>query len=400
MRASREVAAKDIGRAESMNKGSPASYRHRLVLPDLPAPAEYLSLLEEMRANGWYSNFGPLVRRFEVGLLAHFGASDETCVTCCNATAGLSAALLATGRSGQVLLPAFTFPASLGAVRAAGMTPIVVDIDAQTWALSAPVLDRALAETGAGLVMLVTPFGIQRSWDAQLKICRKHGAAVVIDNAAGLGGPRTAESEDLFEVFSLHATKPFAVGEGGAIFAHRDYDAVLRSVVNFALGSYDKPEGPAWGFNGKMSEFHAAVGLAQLDRFSDSVVRRRAFVAVYRERLAHYPELVCPRDVHCAPWQSFPVLLPSRVAAERFIEAAAAAGVEIRRYYRPSVSRWPATACFEACPIAEDLADRMCVLPVRALAAGSERDEIIELVLGALDRTLTGIDNDTRSARQ
>jgi dTDP-4-amino-4,6-dideoxygalactose transaminase len=159
-------------------------------------------------------------------------------------------------------------------------------------------------------------------------------------------------------------------------------------VLNFALGSCDKPEGPAWGFNGKMSEFHAAVGLAQLAQFEEIVVRRRAFAAIYRERLARYPEVVCSQDMDRAPWQCFPVVLPSATAAERFIAAAAAAGVEIRRYYRPSLSRWPGVRCVEACPIAEDLAERMCVLPVRALPVSGASDEIVELVLGALERSL------------
>jgi dTDP-4-amino-4,6-dideoxygalactose transaminase len=374
-----------------MTKDSTATFRHRLVVPDLPAPPEYLSLLEEIHKSGWYSNFGPLVRRFEGRLLDKFGAADESCVTCCSATAGLSAALVATGRTGQVLLPAFTFAASLGAVRAAGMTPIVADVDAQTWALHAPVLERALAETGASAVMLVTPFGMQRNWEAELAVCRERGAAVVIDSAAGLGGPRAASNfgEDVFEVFSLHATKPFAVGEGGLIFAHQSRDAALRSVLNFALNSHARPEGPVWGFNGKMSEFHAAIGLVQFDRFGEMVARRRAFAGVYRDQLARYPELVCPQDMNCAPWQCFPVLLPTLTAAERFIEVAAAAGVEIRRYYRPSLSNWPATQCFEPCPVAEDLADRLCVLPVRAVSAGDELDQIVDIVLCALDRALT-----------
>jgi dTDP-4-amino-4,6-dideoxygalactose transaminase len=368
------------------------SYRHRLVVPDLPAPADYLPLLEEIRQNGWYSNFGPLVRRLESQLLSMAGAPEETCVTCCNATAGLSAALLATGCRDRVLLPAFTFPASLGAVRAAGMTAIVADVDAGNWTLSPDLLDRSLAETGASVVMLVAPFGMRSAWEAELAICRKRGVAVVIDNASGLGGPRPPKGlgEDVFEVFSMHATKPFAVGEGGAIFAHRSHDAALRSALNFALDSYVKPEGPAWGFNGKMSEFHAAVGIAQLKRYREIVRRRQAFAANYRDRLAHRVEIVCPQDINCAPWQFFPVLLPNVMAAERFIEIAAAAGVEIRRYYRPSLSRWPETRCFEACPVAEDLADRMCVLPVRAVTTGPETEQIADLVFDALDRALSG----------
>lgn len=371
------------------------------MVPDLPTPVEYLPLLEEIEQGGWYSNFGPLVRRLESQLLATFGASDESCVTCSNATAGLTAALLASGRSGPVLLPAFTFPASLGAVRAAGMTPIVADVDAEHWTLSGDVLDRALAETGAQAVMLVAPFGISRNWAAELAIARKRGATVIIDNASGLGGPRHAEpyGDDVFEVFSMHATKPFAVGEGGAIFARQTHDAALRAALNFALRSYDQPGGPAWGFNGKMSEFHAAVGIVQAQRIQDIVRRRQTFAAYYRDQLARYPELVCPQDHRRAPWQAFPVLLPSGAAAESFIESAATAGVEIRRYYRPSLSRWPQTRCYGACPVAEDLADRMCVLPVRAAPAGAEREALANLVLQLLEQTLSRHASSSSAAR-
>ncbi len=372
-----------------MTTDLPGSYKHRLVVPDLPAPVEYLPLLEEIQQNGWYSNFGPLVRRLESALLGTIGAPEECCVTCCNATAGLSAALLATGRADRVLLPAFTFPASLGAVRAAGMTPIVADVDADSWTLGGN-LERAVAETGASMVMLVAPFGMRRDWQSALAVCRERGVAVVIDNASGLGGTRTSKGfgADVFEVFSMHATKPLGVGEGGVIFAHNSHDAALRSVLNFALNSHAQAHGPTWGFNGKMSEFHAAVALAQLNRIGDIVPRRQAFTAAYRDRLARYSNVICPQDVRCAPWQSFPVLLPTAAAAECFIATAAAAGVEIRRYYRPSLSRWPQTRCFEACPVAEDLADRMCVLPVRAAKADDEADPLVDLVLDALHQAL------------
>jgi dTDP-4-amino-4,6-dideoxygalactose transaminase len=373
-----------------MTFGSGAPYRHRSVVPDLPPPAEYLHLLEEIQRNGCYSNFGPLSRRLEDGLLKKFGAPQEACVTCCNATAGLSAALLATGRTGQVLLPAFTFSASLGAVRAAGMTPVVADVGIENWILGGHLLEQALAATGASVVMLVAPFGIRRNLDAELAICRKRGVAVVIDSASGLGGPRPARevNENVFEVFSLHATKPFAVGEGGVIFAHRVHESALRSALNFALNSHARPEGPAWGFNGKMSEFHAAVGIAQLNRIDHLVARRQAFAAIYRDWLADHPEVACPQDMHSAPWQFFPILLPSITAAERLVEVSVAAGVEIRRYYRPSLSRWPATGCVTACPVAEDLADRMCVLPIRSAMTVGESHELAELVLNALGRAL------------
>jgi dTDP-4-amino-4,6-dideoxygalactose transaminase len=248
-------------------------------------------------------------------------------------------------------------------------------------------LANALARTGATSVMLVAPFGIRQDFTVEIELCRRHRATIVIDNAAGLGVPRINATADdhLFEVFSMHATKPFAVGEGGVVFAHRDQDAPLRAALGFALTSHDKPEGPHWGFNGKMSEFHAAVGLSQLERFGDLIRARQDFVVAYQQHLARWPALEFPNDATRAPWQCFPVLFPRRAAAERFVSAAARAGVEIRRYYRPSLSRWPGTACFGPCPVAEELADRMCVLPVRSLPHGAARDEIIGAVMAALE---------------
>ena len=360
------------------------------MVPDLPAPDEYLPWLAEMHQRQWYSNFGPLALALERRLSAIFGSADETCVTVCNATSGLSASLLATGRRGPVLVPAFTFPASLGAVRAAGMMPIVADVDRDSWAFGCDHLDRALDATGATIVMLIAPFGLQRSFEAEIALCRQRNVAVVIDNAAGLGVRRSAIglTEDVFEVFSMHATKPFGIGEGGVIFAHRNRDKALRAVLNFALTPPQQPGGPHWGFNGKMSEFHAAVGLAQTARFETVIGERQAFVAGYIDRLARHGDLVFPKKADCAPWQFFPVLLPSRAAVELFITAAAAVGVEIRRYYRPSLSLWPETTTWCACGIAEDLAERMCVLPVRSHTARDEADTLLALTSRALSSVL------------
>ena len=359
------------------------------MVADLPAPDAYLPWLTEMHERGWYSNFGPLARRFENRLSSIFGAAGETCVTASSATSGLSAALLATGRTGPVLVPAFTFPASLGAVRAAGMRPIIVDVDRESWAVNCDRLDEALTVTGATIVMLVAPFGLRRSFEAEIRLCQRRGAAVVIDNAAGLGVPRAAcgLEEDVIEVFSMHATKPLGIGEGGAIFAHRSHEESLRAALNFALTTYQNSQ-PRWGFNGKLSEFHAAVGLAQLDRFEGMISKRQAFAGGYVERLAKHGDLIFPRDIGNAPWQCFPILLPNRMAVEGFVGAAAEVGVEIRRYYRPSLSRWPETATCGACPVAEDLADRMCVLPVRAQMPGADSDALAEIVVRALDSVL------------
>ena len=366
-------------------------YKHRCVVPDLPHPDDYVWRLREMHERQWYSNFGPLVQALEQRLLEIFGGAGETCVTACNATAGLSAALIAAGRHGPVLIPAFTFPATLGAVHAAGMTPIVMDVRPDDWLIDPEVLDRALAETGATIVMPVAPFGLRCDFTAVTEVCRRRGVAVVFDNAAGLGAPRSAvaRSEDVFEVFSMHATKPFGVGEGGVVFAHQKHEAALRSAISFALTSSGQSGGPRWGFNGKMSELHAAIGLAQTERYTGFVRERQRFVARYIERLREMDRLVFPNAAEAAPWQFFPVLLPSTQAADQFVAHAASVGVEIRRYYRPSLSRWPEVEVWGRCETAEDLAERMCVLPVRSLADSLEAGALQHLVVDALQKTLS-----------
>src|SRR4051812_35388321 len=161
----------------------------------------------------------------------------EVCISASSATAGLSAALLACGREGPVLLPAFTFPASLGAVRAAGREALVMDVSPETWAIDAADLARVLRLERVGAVMLVSPFGLRQDFSEQIAVCRHYEAAVVIDSAAGLGAERTERpaQPDVWEVYSMHATKPFGVGEGGVVFAHPQTAEAVRAGLNFSL---------------------------------------------------------------------------------------------------------------------------------------------------------------------
>ncbi|MEJ1161792.1 DegT/DnrJ/EryC1/StrS family aminotransferase [Prosthecomicrobium sp. N25] len=368
---------------------APRSFRHLSVVPDLPPPSAYLPLLERAHAASWFTNFGPIVRAFEDDVLDALGVPGECCVSAANATAGLSAALLAARVAGPVLVPAFTFPASLGAVRAAGLQAIVVDVEPDTWALGAERLRSALDGTGADAVMLVAPFGLERDVSEAFRLCRDRGATVVIDNAAGFGTPRRAAERHpgAFEVFSLHATKPLGIGEGGLVFGPRSHEAALRSALNFGKSESTPLGYEGWGFNGKMSELQAAVGVAQFARRKDILARRQAFASLYVEALAGLP-LVHPTDPASSPWQFFPVLLPDAATAERFVAAAADGGVEIRRYYRPSLSRLVEADGATPCPVAEDLADRMCVLPVRSQTSADLSRDIVRTTTAILARSL------------
>ena len=182
----------------------------------------------------------------------------------------------------------------------------------------------------------------------------------------------------------MHATKPFGIGEGAMVFAHPRLEEPLRAALNFSLNAPFRSDLPAWGFNGKMSELHASVGLAQAERFPSRVVGRKAFAARYIAELSEVRGIQIATDSRSAPWQVFPVLLPDGKARERTISYALERGLEVRRYYYPSLSQWPQIRHIEPCVVSESLADRMCALPIRGDSVTAEADEIIKIAVDAV----------------
>lgn len=357
----------------------------------MPPIGGWTPLLEEAYAARRFSNFGPLSTRLERLLAADWGDSDTVCVATASGTAALAAALIAGKVSGPVILPAFTFPATLSAVRMAGAEPFLVDVEPRDWRISAVRLEQAFEATAATAAILLCPFGLASDFRPHAGIAAARGALLVVDNAAGLGvgqRPFAAASPDCFECCSLHVTKPFAIGEGGVIFAHRTREEALRRALNFGLaaGSADLD---GWGINGKLSELHAAVGLAAAEGFARRLERRRTLVARYASVVSRFSGISACTDPAAGTWQFFPLLLPTPAAADRFITAAGRQGMESRRYYTPPLSILADVDRLGPCPVAEDLARRMCCIPVYADATDAESDSLVAILDHALDASLS-----------
>lgn len=140
-----------------------------------------------------------------------------------------------------------------------------------------------------------------------------------------------------------------------------------------------------------LSLFLTLPGRRVLTPNFDAHLRSRPeFVTAYLGLLVDFPELGYVRDVGCAPWQMFPIRLPTAAHAERLAALAAERGLEIRRNYRPSLSKWPQVELWRHCPNAEWLSERMCGLPVYCDAPASERHEIMNIVDGCLRHALAG----------
>jgi dTDP-4-amino-4,6-dideoxygalactose transaminase len=248
-----------------------------------------LPYLRRIDATRIYTNHGPLLAELQARLARHLSVPPEGVACTSSGTSALVGAILAVaGRAREerpiALVPAFTFVATANAVEQCGYRPYLVDIDAESWSLDAVRLKTHSALARAGLVIPVSPFGrpvLQEPW-REFQECT--GVPVVIDGAASFDRIAEAPACLLGSVpvaLSFHATKGFATGEGGGVVS-TDVDVVQRVVqaLNFGVCRDRDPE--MAGTNGKMSEYHAAVGLAELVDWDRKRLELEAVVARYR----------------------------------------------------------------------------------------------------------------------
>lgn len=359
-----------------------SSIKLRYIRPLIPEPSEWLPYLEPAYEAKHYTNFGPVNSRFEEALARAFAAPRKA-VTTTNATAGLVAALQSLGVKGRVIIPSFTFPATAQAVLMAGCTPVFCDCDAGSLGLDPESLEATLSSDNIAAVIHVRAFGFNHSLADVEQITRRHRVPLIIDAASALGlesGETSAVgSEGTMEVFSLHATKVFGIGEGGVVFVDPDLEDTLRRTTNFNL---DGPEVIGPGFNGKLSEFHAAVGLKVLELLPRFIRHRRKIARRYHEVLCGLRGVDRCWTANTAPWQSYPVLCSAHIDVAQVIEHAAAGGVELRRYYYLPLHRTRAFGKYASAdlPITDRVSHKMLCIPVYSDMTAAEQARVLEVV--------------------
>lgn len=367
---------------------SPDRWRFPFSRPALPEPEAWLGHLDGSYRARRFSNTGPLVERLEAGLSARVPGGRRAATSAPSATAGLVATLLGLGVRGPVAIPAFTFPATAHAVELAGCEPVLCDADPETWELSPEAAAAAIAEHGCVAIVHVRSFGLCRELGTLSQIAADAHVPLVIDGAAAFGGEMAAGDPvggaGDAEVFSFHATKVFAIGEGGAVLTTGELALEIRRVANFALDGLDVT---GRGLNGKLSELAAAVGLAMLERLDDHIAnRRRAIDDLAAAVRASEAPAQLPADPGRPPWQTLPLLFAHESLRNHALERLGRGGIEARPYYAPGLHR---TRAFAGCqhgplPETESLAERTLCLPVYSDLTDGERDELSSLVCDAL----------------
>jgi len=323
--------------------------------------------LKECVESGWISSVGPFVERFEHAFAAHVGADHAVGVV--NGTAGLHVALRAAGLQpdDEVLVPTLTFIAPVNAIRYCQAHPVFIDADPQTWHMDAKKTEEFLEREcevrsdvpGRGVptktcwnkrtqrrVRAIVPvhlLGLACDMEPLMGLARHYHLRVVEDACEAIGvryRHRPVGAWGHLGVFSFNGNKTLTCGGGGMVVGSKLDAAYVRYLTTQARDDAREYHHQEVGYNYRLTNVHAAIGLAQLERVDQLLARKRAIAAAYQHALRGVDGItLMPTPAHTEPgyWLYTILLREDATVARRnaFIEQLAAEGLEARPLWQP-----------------------------------------------------------------
>lgn len=341
----------------------------------LPPREEYLHWLDKAYSSHVLTNNGPIHRELEETLRSRFNVPHLRLMA--NGTLALQLAIRALGVTGKVITTPFSYVATTSAILWEGCEPVFVDIDPKTCCIDPKLIEAAITpDTTAILATHV--YGIPCDVEAIDAIAKKHGLKVIYDAAHAFDVEYKGKSILAYgdaSTLSFHATKLFHTVEGGAVVLH-DKEADKRLQLLRSFGHYGD-EHFTLGINAKMSEVHAAMGMAILPhmeqiRMERSVVSGRYDDALARSSLKR-PDL--PFDT-AYNFAYYPIIFADLEARENAFEALAATNIHARRYFFPSLDTLPYVSS-PPCPLSRMISTQVLCLPLFAGMSKNDMDRIL-----------------------
>lgn len=253
--------------------------------------------LSECIDTGWISSEGPFIRQFEEAFCQKTGRRHGIAV--CNGTAALEMAVeaLGIGKGDEVIMPAFTIISCASAVIKMGAVPVLVDSELDTWNMDVSQIEAKITPKTKA-IMVVHIYGLPVDMDPVLDLAKKHGLKIIEDAAEAHGQTykgRPCGSFGDVSTFSFYPNKLITTGEGGMVMVNDDRLAErCRSLRNLCFMPQKRFVHEALGWNMRMTNIQAALGLAQVERWDESVARKRQIGALYTSLLKDMPGFALP----------------------------------------------------------------------------------------------------------
>jgi len=369
-----------------------------------PIKEDFIARLERIFKNHHYSNFGEQHQELEQKLRDYLGV--KTCILVNNATIGLMLALkaaekLSEVKSKKVITTAFTFPATVQAIKFLGFEPVFADICPFSLCLDPENVERTIKKYGVPFAALpVHVFGNVCDLEAFNYLKQKHGFVLIYDAAHVFGTKVKGHGIGCFgdiSVFSLHATKILHTAEGGILTSDSvDYET-LHILRNNGFAGVDLVKG--LGINAKLSEMNCALGLSIFPLIDEAIKKRKKLYELYQailkpvdflEPLLRVSSDVSPSYMYCP----YAISSKSGISREALIERLKKYKVVIRRYFYPLLSKvdcYLDAAGADELPVSEDIVQRSFVLPLNSYMEIDDVVKICELLKLELTTLRNGV---------
>lgn len=350
-------------------------------------------------------SFGKKNAEFESAMADYLGVKYAVAVSSGTAALHLIVKSLGIGKGMSVLVPSFTFVASVNALLYEGATPIFVDIDPRTMTLD-PVdcLRKITPQTKA--IMVVDTFGQPAHWDEIYSLAKKQGLKIIDDSCEALGaqyhGKKLGQLGDA-AAFAFYPNKQMTTGEGGMVTTNNaELAALVRSYRNQgrdAMGQWLVH--PRMGYNYRMDEMSAALGVSQLHKLDEMLAKRERVAQMYHEKLGKYDWLETPSiPSHIKmSWFVYVITLAEDLSREAVMEGLQKIGIPSRAYFSPVhqqayIRSLPGMANLKL-PVTDSLAKRTLALPFHT---GMKKTQVHQVV-SALVRVVEKLRNESRRKR-
>lgn len=366
------------------------NYKIPLIKSSMPGYEEYCETIKEIWSSGRMSDNGILFTKLKKQLMALLDTKNLLLFS--NGHSALECALHALPTKGEIITTPFTFASTTHAIVHSGFEPVFCDIDPKTMTIDASLIEGLISDRTVA-ILGVHVYGIPCNVYEIERIAKKYGLYVLYDAAHSFG--TKYDEIDIcnfgdISMFSFHSTKVFNTAEGGALCSHQD--AIMDRAKRFRyFGFISKEDADVVGFNAKMSEFHAAMGLCNLRHLSEYILKRKRCSDTYDSRLSKLSCIDFPQYPSNLKrnYSYYPIILNEKscISRDDLCNLLEKEGIQTRKYFYPLTTTFSCYNhkydCYKL-PVSQFIADNILCLPLHSELSIEDVDYICDCMIDIL----------------